>query len=184
MTLAMLSRPALPADFKSVYRLFLRASASATLHSGRGTRTLRQHWRPVFEEAAIKLCKLYDPSCQEEHPQLRGWMHDWDRKIDNTLSLLYNSSHNRGLANRLTRNLSLLHVNVNRTPTAHWKPNGPPDDPRYQVPEPAKSEKPKAAVQRRRDDLEKQTWNALGEVIRMAENTNEVSLGRIVKNLR
>lgn len=82
MTLAMLSRPALPADFKSVYRLFLRASASATLHSGRGTRTLRQHWRPVFEEAAIKLCRLYDPSCQEEHPQLRGWMNDWDRKSE------------------------------------------------------------------------------------------------------
>ncbi|KAI0087100.1 hypothetical protein BDY19DRAFT_893492 [Irpex rosettiformis] len=180
----MLSEQALSAEFKSVYRLFLRGTASATPQSTRSTKILRRHWRPIFEEAAMKMTRLNDPNCHAEHAELSTWMRVWDKKLDNILSILYTSSHSHGLANRLTRNLSLLYTNIDSKPTGHWKPQYAPDDPRYRIPEPVQFEKAKVALQRRRGELEKQSWNALGEAIRMAESTNEISLGRIIKNPR
>lgn len=102
--------------------------------------------------------------------------------VDNTLSLLYNSSHSHGLANRLTRNLSHLHANVYHKKTGTWKPQHAPDDPIYRISDPAQSEKVKMVLQRRNKELKNRSWNALGEVVRMAESTNEISLGRVIKN--
>ncbi|KAI0688458.1 hypothetical protein BC835DRAFT_1284607 [Cytidiella melzeri] len=180
----MTSGPSLPADFKSVYRLFLRATASATLHSPRGTRHLRRQWKPFFQEAAIKHRKLHDSNHEAEHQSLCAWLNEWDRTVDNTMLLLYNSSHSRGLASRLTRNLSLLHRIIDtKRPEVLWKPQLSPDSSEYQIPKSLTTNTPKQAFARKGEELSRQSWNAIGEVVRMAEGTGQLSLGRIIKNM-
>ena len=42
----------LPANFKSLYRLFLRTASASVLHHPRASRNLRRRWRPTFDDAA------------------------------------------------------------------------------------------------------------------------------------
>ncbi|KAI0343482.1 hypothetical protein BDW22DRAFT_1328209 [Trametopsis cervina] len=173
----------LPADFKSVYRLFLRATSSATLHSTRSTKLLRRHWKPFFQEAAITITKLQDPACAADHPRLQHRMRIWEQRADNTVSMLYNASVSRGLTSRLSRNICLLYDNLPSRYVPPWKPDLDPGSPQYQIPEGDGRNSTKAQMTRRREHIEEQKWNALGEVVRMAEGTARLSVGRFIKNL-
>lgn len=104
--------------------------------------------------------------------------------VDTTLSLLYNASHSRGLSNRLTRHISSLHANLDTKPVAIWQPQLDPNSLEYQIPTDAKLEMAKHTSIRKQQQLSRQSWNALGEVIRMAEGTAQLSLGRVIKNPR
>jgi hypothetical protein len=103
--------------------------------------------------------------------------------VDATLSLLYNASHSRGLSNRLTRNISSLYVNMDTKPTATWQPQLDPSSLEYQIPTEPEFENAKHKLNRKKQQLDGQSWNALGEAVRMAEGTAQLSLGRVIKNL-
>jgi hypothetical protein len=93
--------------------------------------------------------------------------------VDNTLSLLYSSAVSRGLPHRLTRNLHTLSKRrkdwVNLTydrPAAPWRPTG----------EPVRVNSKK--VQKNQGESGELAWNMVGEVVRMAEGRDQLTLGR------
>ncbi|KAJ6497431.1 hypothetical protein C8R45DRAFT_127037 [Mycena sanguinolenta] len=170
----------LPPDLTSLYRLFLRTSSASVLHQNRGTRTLRRLWRPAFEDAARITNQLQTNSVStDRRKELEIWLQAWHLRIDNTLALLYTSSKARGLPHRLTRNLgSLVRREQQRLDSMRlpqWKPSLPADAVEYQ---PLYVDKQWAAIKHRQDEAVV-AWNALEEVVRMAEGRNELSLGKI-----
>ncbi|KAF8886010.1 hypothetical protein BD779DRAFT_1471387 [Infundibulicybe gibba] len=67
---------------------------------------LRVLWRSTFDAGAGAV-----RTCQEDVParlQREEWLKIWNKRVDNTLALLYTSSRSRGLPHRLTRNLAYL----------------------------------------------------------------------------
>ncbi|KAJ7721476.1 hypothetical protein B0H16DRAFT_1790679 [Mycena metata] len=170
----------LPSHFTSLYRLFLRTSSASVLHQRKASSTLRKLWRPAFEDAARVTTELQSSSLSRlRRNGLELWLQIWHRRIDNTLALLYTSSKSRGLAHQLTRNLAHLtrgeqeRVNAQRRP--RWKPGLPVGSLEY---------KPFFVDGHRNNAQEEQAeashaWDALDEVVRMAEGRQELSLGKV-----
>lgn len=69
-----------PAEFKSVYRLFLRSICRSAAGDRRAFWSLRRLWRPVFRAAARNIVKLDDARRQAEHENLRLWIETWDQR--------------------------------------------------------------------------------------------------------
>ncbi|KAJ6593212.1 hypothetical protein B0H19DRAFT_14565 [Mycena capillaripes] len=170
----------LPPSFTSLYRLFLRTTAASVLHQNKSTKSLRKLWRPAFEDAARVTLQLQSSSLSTAHRNdLEIWLQTWHLRIDNTLALLYTSCKTRGLAHRLTRNLALLtrgeQSRINSIRLPQWKPSLPSEAAEYQ----RSFQDPNLAINRKREAEAALAWNALEEVVRMAEGRNELSLGKI-----
>lgn len=197
----MSSAPAhkLPLSFTSLYRLFLRTSSASVLHHRAATRYVRAQWKPTFREAAVVIHKLQSPTLEiSEKEQLEKWRSLWELSsefqvviraqssklifvVDRTLSLLITSAQSRGLAHRLTRNLSFLHVGFKRYQertryglTRSW-------DPKQKEYKPPREARPS---QLRADKFDGQNWGALEETARMAEGKSRLTLGRMEFRLR
>ena len=75
----MTSTTRLPADFTSLYRLFLRATGASVLNKGYPTQRLRRLWRPSFESAAQVVHRLQGALLQEsERASLQRWYRMWE----------------------------------------------------------------------------------------------------------
>ncbi|KAH7906627.1 hypothetical protein BJ138DRAFT_1015906 [Hygrophoropsis aurantiaca] len=181
--------PPLPQSFTSLYRLLLRTSSVSVLHKPSASRRLRALWRPTFEHAAQVIRTLQNGSENPgEQEQLQIWLRIWEQRMDNTLSLLATSAQSRGLPHQLTRNLSWLRKShatwVKDRYYAHkpWKPQLPETSPEYErkpiVPKTSKAQDIQTKNRRFRLFDEK-SWDAFGEVVRMAEGRHQISLGRI-----
>lgn len=110
--------------------------------------------------------------------------------VEETLSVLTNSTKTRGLAHSLTKNLSLLrreHLiwfrDHHYSFSGQWNPSLPPGSTEYQ---PRDSERRPAQKERkaRVRVFQQQAWGALSEVVRMAEGRDGVVLGRMVPVVR
>ncbi|KAJ7125377.1 hypothetical protein C8R44DRAFT_619110 [Mycena epipterygia] len=170
----------LPPSFTSLYRLFLRTSAASVLHQPRATKRLRKLWRPAFDDAARVTTRLQtEPLSAANRNDLEIWLQTWHHRVDNTLAVLYTSSKTRGLSHRLTRNLGLLvqaeQHRINMQKALQWKPNLPTVSEQY-LPGFQNPETKRVKVRELEDA---HTWDALEEVIRMAEGRNELSFGKI-----
>ncbi|KAJ7350790.1 hypothetical protein DFH08DRAFT_695495 [Mycena albidolilacea] len=170
----------LPSDFTSLYRLFLRTSSASVLHQSKSTKTLRKLWRPTFEDAARATNRLQSNSLSAvRRNEVEIWLRTWHLRIDNTLALLYTSCKTRGLSHRLTRNLGVLvqheQLRINSMKLPKWRPSLPADAAEYQT---SYEDKQFTATKQRQEEAAP-AWNALEEVVRMAEGRSELSLGRI-----
>jgi len=180
----------LPPPFTSLYRLFLRTTAASVLNKRPAVQRLRLLWRPTFESAAQALHSLEDTTLTDsERRQLQRRYAIWERRLDNTLSLLAISACSRGLAHRLTRNLDILKRHNQALATKpdsytqrhYWDPRLPSNSERYK-PVIVLADSPpgsKADKKERWRRLDLEAWGALGEVILMAEGRDGISLGRI-----
>ncbi|KAF9816801.1 hypothetical protein IEO21_03881 [Rhodonia placenta] len=180
----------LPPTFTGLYRLFLRTAAASVLHKRAACSRIRRLWRPTFEVAAQVIRRHLSVSTTDpERRRLEWWYRVWERRIDNTLSLLAVSAQSRGLAHRLTSNLNLLQrehefqaTRLGAYEHAHyWNPKLPVMSEYYQ-PKPMASG-PRANRKEDKKDrwrkLDMKAWGALGEAITMAEGRDGISLGRI-----
>lgn len=98
---------------------------------------------------------------------------------ENTFSLLCASATSRGLPSKVTRNIASLQRRHNywtndkyNRPSQAWNPSLPLAEYR----EPKKPPRKRAGES---DKLDEQAWNALGEVVRMAEGRDGLTLGRV-----
>jgi hypothetical protein len=189
----------LPPSFTSLYRLFLRTSSAAVLHHGVATRYVRTLWKPTFREAAVVVHKLQSPTLgTSERVKLERWHSRWESTsecrvdtflqptmlilvVDQTLSLLVTSAQSRGLAHKLTRNLSFLHYgfqiyqrSTHYYSTHLW-------DPQQREYKPARQAQRSQSMAKRFD---RQSWGALEETARMAEGKSGITLGRMEFRLR
>ena len=104
--------------------------------------------------------------------------------VDNTLKLLYNSATSRGLPDDLTKNLSFLMYGHRRwwkdryysSSGSPWNPQRPPD-PMAALSPKAKSRDAKRNRWREMDD---RSWNAIEDVVKMAEGRHQIFLGKAV----
>jgi len=88
----------------SLYRLFLRATSTATLHKFLPTSHIRQLYRIYFEDSSSLSSR------------------EWNKHADRTLSLLYNASISRGTPHILIDNIAQLSMrHYNATKTTPWK---------------------------------------------------------------
>ncbi|KAF9036943.1 hypothetical protein BDZ89DRAFT_451056 [Hymenopellis radicata] len=172
--------PNLPATFTSLYRLALRTSSAAVLHTSYAVKPLRRIWRTPFENAARVIHKLEKNPSPEIKADLQVWLTTWERR--GTLALLYNSSQSRGLPHDVTRNLvSMMRFYVSDTSTNRlpsWKPDLAVNAPEYKI------QIPKMAPTKRREfeQLSHQlavgnAFVAMNKVVRMAEGRDGLVLG-------
>ncbi|KAF9267470.1 hypothetical protein L218DRAFT_855372 [Marasmius fiardii PR-910] len=171
--------------FTSLYRLLLRTVSASVLHHKLATRNLRQLWRPVFDDAAHamrELEKANDTGNLSKSRQLQEWLDSWEKRMDGTLSLLYNSATSRGLPHQVMRNLSYIvfgeHQRLrHQNSRLHaWNPRLPHNAREYQV----KKSTGKSGAKQEQSVFNDSAWRSLGEVVRMAEGRDNVSLGRIM----
>ncbi|KAI0764377.1 hypothetical protein BD413DRAFT_482581 [Trametes elegans] len=171
----------LPPTFRSLYRLFLRATAASVLAQPEATARLRKLWRPAFDHAVHIIRQMEDektPAARRD--VLARWYSRWEARIDNTLTLLYSSAIARGMPHRVTQNLyRMIQSNqVLRDPSLPgkkpWRGQLPPDAPEYKV-KPVKLLSP---VQRELGQHFRCSPRILGEVVGMAEGWGGLSLGR------
>ncbi|KDR75513.1 hypothetical protein GALMADRAFT_68608 [Galerina marginata CBS 339.88] len=170
----------LPATFRSLYRLFLRTSSAAVLHQRQARKNLRERWRPIFDVGAKVTQELQHKPADATHSWIRGreeWLRTWNIRVDHTLELLYASSQARGLPHRLTRNLGFMVANEKQrliakvTRSTKWDPLNPRTV--------LKAKEFKQIENRTKDEQFHENANgALDEVIRMAEATGTLTLGR------
>lgn len=189
----------IPPSFTSLYRLFLRTSSAAVLHHRVATRYIRTLWKPTFREAAVVIHKLQSPTLGTlEREELAKWHSRWELSsecrvdtllqsstlilvVDQTLSLLVTSAQSRGLAHKLTRNLSILHFgfqNYQKSSRYHATHFWDPQQREYQ---PARQAQPCQTMAKIFDG---QSWGALEETARMAEGKSGITLGRMEFRLR
>ncbi|KAG2127229.1 hypothetical protein DEU56DRAFT_531178 [Suillus clintonianus] len=180
----------LSAEFRSLYRLFLRANSAVVLHHSPSKIQVRRLWRPVFDEAALKIHRLQH---QDVHPPERThivqWLYTWHKRVDHTLSLLATAAISRGIAHNITRNLRWLRQNhvvwVEKLYYSHksfWKPQLPPTSAQYQrysIPTPGSKPGHVLGKNRKMRLFDEQCSNAIGEVVKMAEGRHNVILGRL-----
>lgn len=189
----------LPPSFTSLYRLFLRASSASVLHHRVAARHVRKLWKPTFREAAIVTHKLQSPGLRaSEKEQLERWRCLWELSsefqlgilaqssmliivVDRTLSLLVTSAQSRGLAHKLTRNLSFLHFGFQSYQTYTRYGLTPTWNPQQREYRPVRPARPS---QIRAEKFDSQSWGALEETARMAEGKSGLSLGRMEFRLR
>jgi len=164
----------LPPEFRSLYRLILRTSSASVLHARPATQRIRAMWRPTFDVAAGMARKVRHPPPTQDGARTaaraQDWLNQWERQVDNTLSLLYTSAISRGLAHKLIRNLSTLSNRrkewlrfAYERPGPSWKPSG------KQV----QQSKKRPSDQNESGEL---AWNMVGEVVRMAEGRDQLTL--------
>ncbi|KAI0302295.1 hypothetical protein B0F90DRAFT_199015 [Multifurca ochricompacta] len=101
--------------------------------------------------------------------------------MDRTLSLLTTSAQSRGLAHRLTRNLSFLHFGFHQYQDNTRYGATRPWDPHQKEYKPAREARPS---QIKIDKFDSQCWGALEETARMAEGKSRLTLGRMEFRLR
>ncbi|GLB37963.1 hypothetical protein LshimejAT787_0410140 [Lyophyllum shimeji] len=158
-----MSSSRLPASLTSLYRLCLRASSASVLHHRVASANLRRLLRSTFDAAADVTRQLEkSPSNTDDQAQSKAWLDTFERRMDNTLSLLYTSSQSRGLPHKLTRNLSFLVLGehqrlIKRHPQKAWDPQIHPASPPKQ-PDPRKEEKKK-----RLEDFVNNAWAPLSQ---------------------
>ncbi|KAG0700199.1 hypothetical protein DFH29DRAFT_933124 [Suillus ampliporus] len=170
----------LPVEFRSLYRLFLRANSAVVLYHSPSKTQVHRLWRPVFDEAALKIHKLQHHDVRpSERDHIVRWLYSWHKRVDHTLSLLATAAASRGLAHKITRNLRWLRQ-------SHcfpfWKPQLPPTSTQYRPYSlPTPGSKPDHVLGRKRTtrQFDEQCSNALGEVIKMAEGRHSIVLGRL-----
>ena len=114
--------------------------------------------------------------------------------VNNTLSFLLTSSQSRGLSNDVVKRLvHLAQTNYHWTSerlighTRVWNPKLDPKSPEYSTLPPSMYASNVVKVRERREkkaEFDAKCWGALGEVIRMAEARDGLSLGRIRFKLR
>ncbi|KAI0937740.1 hypothetical protein AcW1_003818 [Taiwanofungus camphoratus] len=178
----------LPPTFTSLYRLFLRTIAASVLNQPSATRELRKLWRPTFDGAARVIRTLQRGSISPgDREKLQRWHDIWEKRMDNTLSLLCVSAQSRGLPHVLTRNIHLLLKSYHRYAAQkrnferqHWNGQLPPSSDRYKprtviLGSRVVNQENKKAKWARVDD---EAWGAIGEVVLMAEGKHGISLGR------
>ncbi|TDL22989.1 hypothetical protein BD410DRAFT_721915 [Rickenella mellea] len=183
----MLTR--LPAEFTSLYRIFLRGARVSVLNHGSRTRALRKLFRPTFEAAVGNMKRLdhLGPEQATERLELEAWLNTFNERVDKTLSLFHVSAISRGLPHKITKQLSYLSLTHTsgwaqrrHFPPRRWNPQLPPDSPEYKPPKfptiRVQNRERKAAQQH---DIDDRGWSALSEVIRMAEGRDGLLLGRI-----
>lgn len=79
--IGMSSTTRLPADFTSLYRLFLRATGASVLNKAYPTQRLRRLWRPSFDSAAQVTHRLQGESLEEgERTCLQRWYSVWETR--------------------------------------------------------------------------------------------------------
>jgi len=172
----------LPPSFTSLYRLFLRTSSAAVLHHRAATRHVRTLWKPTFREAALVVHKLQSPTLgTSEKEQLEKWHSRWELSLDQTLSLLITSAQSRGLAHKLTRNLSFLHFGFQKYQESTRYSIKQAWNPQQQGYKPVRQAHSSQTMAERFDG---QSWGALEETVRMAEGKSGLSLGRMEFRLR
>ncbi|EKM81217.1 hypothetical protein AGABI1DRAFT_72102 [Agaricus bisporus var. burnettii JB137-S8] len=176
----------LPADFRSFYRLFRRACSASVLHRSAETVALRNLYRYTFRRAGLVYMRYKTESPDDEaNVKRKAWLDSWNQRMDNTLSLLYNSSHTRGLPHQITKYLGHF-IFVQRFRHRHtkdqgltWNPQLPRDSPEYK-PRPKKPAT--LAKQSKQEKMKQLADDALGhlrEVARMAEGRDEVLFGSL-----
>ncbi|KZT72434.1 hypothetical protein DAEQUDRAFT_743803 [Daedalea quercina L-15889] len=186
----MTSSTRLPAEFTSLYRLFLRAIGASVMNKAYPTKRLRRIWRPSFDSAARVIHRLQGTSLDaNERLTLQQWYSAWEARTDKTLTLLSISARSRGLAHRLTCNLgrlassyddTIMHGHPDDADNLPWKPDLSSD-----LYAPRDNSPPGYPLRGRNEDRDfrrkigTEVWSAFGEVIRMAEGRDGVSLGRI-----
>jgi len=169
-------------SFTSLYRLFLRTSSASVLHHRTATRHIRALWKSTFREAAVIIHKLQSPTLGiSEREQLERWRCIWELGVDRTLSLLVTSAQSRGLAHRLTRNLSTLHFSFQEYQMRTRYGRRQAWNPQQQVYHPARQARPS---QIEAEIFDNQCWGALEETARMAEGKGGLTLGRMEFRLR
>lgn len=158
----------------SLYRLCLRASSAAVLHHSSATRHLRRRLRTSFDAAAAVSHRLESSKDVEEQTRLKEWLGLWNKRMDGTFALLYNSATSRGLPHKLTRNLTLLaHAGERKRKFLRsWKPQG-----QYAL-EGRKINLRKAQHEDREKRLSECAQEMLLQVVRLAESRADLSLGR------
>ncbi|KIM36735.1 hypothetical protein M413DRAFT_448876 [Hebeloma cylindrosporum] len=176
--------PELPANFRSLYRLFLRTTSAAVLHHPGATKNLRLRWRPLFTETA-KVTKEIEGSASDTSPELRdarlAWLKECHTRVDNTLRLLYTASLSRGIPHQLTRNLGYLTGNERKrvistafSTMKKWKPQ----ESYPLTPNPLTAKEIKSATSKKNEEAFKRNASgAVAEVVRMAEAAGKLTLG-------
>ncbi|KAG2073346.1 hypothetical protein BDR04DRAFT_1095274 [Suillus decipiens] len=178
------------ADFRSLYRLFLRTNSAVVLHHSPSKTQILRLWRPVFDEAALQIHRLQHHDVRSsEHKQIVRWLHIWHRRVDHTLSLLATAAVSRGLAHKITRNLKWLRQNhvlwVEKLYYSHkpfWRSQLPQTSAKYQPYSlPTPGSRPDHILRKNREMriFDEQCSNAIGEVVKMAEGRHEIILGRL-----
>ncbi|KZP13021.1 hypothetical protein FIBSPDRAFT_869774 [Athelia psychrophila] len=181
----------LPPSLTSLYRIFLRTISASVLHQSRSTRSIRRLYRPEFEAAVNVIHTLQVETLDSaERVKSESWLGVWNTRMDATLDLLYSSSQSRGLSHKLTQNMALLSANHARwshkhfdTPSGSWRPNLAPNAPEYQP----RQTKGRSAKEHKRQEgraFDRNAWGAIGEAVMMAEGSQNISLGKILRNKR
>ncbi|EIW54015.1 uncharacterized protein TRAVEDRAFT_153968 [Trametes versicolor FP-101664 SS1] len=171
----------LPPTFRSLYRLFLRATAASVLAHPDATSRLRKSWRAVFDHAANAVRQMEDARLSaDQRDSLTHWYVQWESRMDNTISLLHSSAVSRGLPHQVTRNLSRM-MDANCTLRDPSLPNKKPwrgqlssDAPEYK----RKRVKPTSPTQEEQKALFRACPRLLGDIVGMAEGWGGLSLGR------
>ncbi|KDQ56432.1 hypothetical protein JAAARDRAFT_132762 [Jaapia argillacea MUCL 33604] len=186
------AKQSLPAEFTGLYRLFLRSLSVAVLDHPGSTSRLRRIWAPTFRGAGQVIRRLQTtPKSHPERVSLERWLNAWNQRIDNTLALLVDSAQSRGLSHKITHNFAHLHWSnqrwsryIHHKAEQIWLPNLAPDSEVYWPGEKRIKQKNTEEKVRRAKELDVQAWSLLGEVVRMAEATGGMSLGRMPKYKR
>ncbi|KZV66709.1 hypothetical protein PENSPDRAFT_584914 [Peniophora sp. CONT] len=178
----MASNSKLPSSLTSLYRIFLRASSASVLDQRTARKELRRLWRPNFESAAETARQLERPDLtQTERARREEWLRVWEQRADNTLALMMSSSGSRGLAHKLTSNLASLNYHIR---DAHRPKSGPQwktsPDAYVDLEEALKNRLKQERGQSKgaSPEYNREAWGALEEVVRMAEGSAGVLLGR------
>lgn len=175
-----------PPEFKSLYRLFLRGLLRAVGNQYGPFGNLRKLYRPLFRTAARNIIKLDDAGRQAQHENLRRWIQTWDQRMDGTLALLANAGRTYGLPSTLLHNLGQMHMRVrtrylplHRYP--QWNAKLVPSSQAYETPQyrPGTRETKKRLQELRWKALDEDVYNPVGEAIKLAEGTGNLSLGRV-----
>ncbi|KAN0081455.1 hypothetical protein V8E55_009079 [Tylopilus felleus] len=172
----------LPPSFISLYRLFLRASSASVLHQNEARKQLRRLFRPVFDAAAQVVKDLHSNQLSpSKRIRSECFLDTFQQRMDGTLSLLLNSAQYRGIPHRAIYNMNQLRkthaawVHGKYYSKHVWKPKAPLGD----NPQPHAARRPRAIDRIEKSRIHEHCWDALGEVVRMAEGRHNLSLGRL-----
>ncbi|KIK96344.1 hypothetical protein PAXRUDRAFT_826056 [Paxillus rubicundulus Ve08.2h10] len=182
----------LPPTFMSLYRLVLRSTSASVLHHTVARKNLCKLWRPAFDAAARVVRELQTHQLsQMQRTKRERLLNIFQLRVDATLNLLLNSANSRGIPHQVVRNLNLLrkrHIDwvhggyYSQLSKNAWKPQLSPKAPEYS-PKSLIPESQRATViqarRRKNKQADERCWNALGEVVRMAEGRHNMSLGRV-----
>ncbi|KAF9523855.1 hypothetical protein CPB83DRAFT_774777 [Crepidotus variabilis] len=163
----------------SVYRLFLRTVSVSVLHQRSACLNLRRRWRPVFDAAAkvsLELQNVPAEAAQAYRLERLAWLVDWNKRIDNTLALLYNSANTRGLAHQVTRNLAHL-AGLERVRALASTRRLPKWNPQGATPSQAKLLKT-LEIKRLKAQFVANGLGAMNELVRVAEGSAGLAMGR------